>query len=148
MTGEDTGARLALELTRGDLKQGGGRTPFQILGDFGETGDVADLRRFQEWVRATKGQHFARWSNGAKNGLRLTVRTDDEIVAEEVGGETVYVFGPEEWAATCKTPGAQGRVLRAAEDGGARAVRDLLSGFVAAYRRRRSVGWEREMQAA
>ena len=138
VAGDGSGTPLALELTRGDLKVGAGRTPFQILAGFRETGDLQDLRLFQEWEKATKGQHFARWNNGARVALRIVSRSDDEIVSESVGGETLHAFTPEEWIATCRTRGGQARVLEAAEEGGAETVRDLLKRFVVEWKRKRA----------
>lgn len=144
VTGEESGSRLALELTRGDLKSGGGRTPFQILAGFRETGDLADLRLFQEWEKATKGQHFTRWSRGAKDALAVVEKSDEEIVEEEVGGETIYVPTPEEWLAACRTRGAQSRMLRIAEEQGEPGVRHYLTGIAARWRRRRRHGREED----
>jgi hypothetical protein len=46
------------ELARSDLKRGkeGHHLPLQILGDFGETGDRADLDLWNEYEVATKGR--------------------------------------------------------------------------------------------
>ncbi len=135
--GAESGAPLALELTRGDLKTGAGRPPFQVLAAFRETGDKRELELFQEWERATKGQHFARWSNGARAALGIAARSDEEIVSESVAGETLHAFTPDEWIAVCRTPGAQVRVLDAAEQGGGARVRALLWDLVVAWRVRR-----------
>ena len=126
--GEESGASLAMELTRGDLKTGRGRTPFQLLRSFADTGDLADLELFREWAEATKGKHFARWSDGARQALRVDELEDQDLVEKEVGGVPIYRPGPEEWQALVRTPGALCEALRVTEAGGAVAV----SGYAAA----------------
>ena len=128
--GEDTGASLAMELTRGDLKAGRGRSPFQILQGFADTGDLGDLELFREWVEATKGKHFTRWSDGARTALSVEELQDQDLVEMDVGGVTIYCLGPDEWHALTGTPGALCEALRVAEAGGAVAV----ATYVAAVR--------------
>jgi hypothetical protein len=56
----DRGKPVALEVARGDLKSSkhtGHRTPWEVLADFAETGDVDDLELWHEWERATQGVH-------------------------------------------------------------------------------------------
>lgn len=142
--GEDSGATLALELTRGDLKTGKGRTPFQILRDFLDSGDTRDLALFHEYEKATKGQHFARWSNGAKSALGIEDLSDQDLVEEEVGGETLYTFTPEEFHALSRTPGAMAEGLRVAEREGGEGVRKLLQFLVPRWKARRRAKWIRE----
>lgn len=140
--GEQSGRKLALELTRGDLKHGLGRTPFEILGAFHDTGDLAELALWHEWERATKGRHFTQWSQGARGELGLADElTDEELAEAEVGGELVYTFTPDEWHALiwharARSDGAMATPLGLAEDGGAKRVAGYLCGLVARWRRR------------
>lgn len=120
--GEDSHRSTAMELARGDLKEGRGRTPFDILADFKASRDRTDLALFHEWEEATKGQHFMRWSNGAKADLGLTDTSDQEFVEKEVGGRTIYAFTRDEWYVVRQAHGVLARLLRAAEDAGADGV--------------------------
>lgn len=135
--GQETGASLAMELTRGDLKEGRGRTPFEVLQEFKDTGDTAALDLFHEWEKATKGKHFSRWSDGARRALRVDELDDQELVEKEVGGITIYRPAAEEWHALTTTPGALCKALQVAESGGAKAVADFASSLREKWRRRR-----------
>ena len=124
--GDEKGLPVALEVARGDLKvsrRSGHRTPWQVLADFAETGDSADLTVWREWEQASSWVHAIRWSNGLRNEVGLDgALTDDEAVAVEVGGEVVYVFAMTDWAMVCRVRGGRGEVLRAAEEGGTAGV--------------------------
>lgn len=135
--GESTGASLAMELTRGDLKGGRGRAPFQILQAFADTGDMADLELFREWVEASKGKHFTRWSDGARKALCVDELEDQDLVEKEVGGITIYCPGPDEWHALTGTPGALCEALRVAEGGGTVAVATYVAALREKWRDRR-----------
>jgi hypothetical protein len=135
--GEETGASLAIELTRGDLKTGRGRSPFQIFQGFEDTGDIADLELFREWVEATKGKHFTRWSDGARNALSVEEVEDQDLVEKDVGGVPIYRPGPDEWHALTGTPGALCEALRVAEGGGAAAVATYVAALREKWRSRR-----------
>lgn len=87
------------ELARADLKSGrkGGRTPFEILADFSETGLVDDLELWWEYEEATAGRSAIRWSKGLRALLLPDIeeQSDDDIAAEEQDGEPVaYVMMP------------------------------------------------------
>lgn len=136
--GEETGASLAMELTRGDLKRGRGRAPFEILQGFKDTGDESDLELFHEWEKATKGKHFSRWSDGAREALRLDELEDQDLVEKEVGGITIYRPTPEEWHALTATPGGLCRALLIAERGGGQAVASYAAGLRKRWRGQRA----------
>ena len=90
---------LGNEIARADLKGGrrGGRTPFQILSDFGEHALADDLDLWHEYERATAGRSAIRWSPGLRALLLPDVeeQTDEEIAAEDAGGEPVaYITMP------------------------------------------------------
>jgi hypothetical protein len=124
VVGDDArGWGVAMELARGDLKRSrhaGQRTPWEILASFAETGDTAALGLWREWELTTKGVHAIQWSRGLRGLLQLGAeRTDEELVAEEIGGEVVYVFNDgEDWRAVRETRGARAQVLELAERGG------------------------------
>jgi hypothetical protein len=121
---------VALEVARGDLKtssNSGQRTPWQVLGDFADTGDCDDLAIWHEFERATTGVQAIRWSNGLRAAVALGEEaTDEEVVQAVVGGEVVYTFTMPEWRMLCRTRGARAKVLRFAEAGGELAVRRFM----------------------
>lgn len=141
--GADSGRKLAMELTRGDLKRGAGRTPFEILEAFRDTGDLAELARWHEWEKATKGRHFTQWSRGARAEFGLDELSDQELAEAQVGGDVVYTFTPDEWSAlvwasSWGTAAEMTVPLRLAETGGAEAVRAHLGELTERWRRERS----------
>ena len=126
VTGEKRLIPVAWEVARGDLKTSSHqehRTPWQVLGDFKESGDTADLRLWHEWERTTRNVHAIRWSNGLRAAVDLRKElSDEEIVAVAIGGEVLYVFSGYEWRVLTRTRGAMHAVLCAAEHGGSDAV--------------------------
>ena len=124
---DDESARsLALEVTRHDLKEGRrhGRTPFQILRDFRQTGDVADLVRWWEYERATFGRRAITWSVGLRARFPElgAEATDDEVAEGPEGGTVLAVIPPTTWAELVKLPAGPAVVLTAAEDGGVKGL--------------------------
>jgi hypothetical protein len=121
----------AEEMTRGDLKTSrtGSRTPFQILADYYQTGDTRDRTLWREYGRVTRGLSAVRWSRG----LRAVIlgpaneppRTDEELVAEDIGGELLAVIQLAVWS-RIRTAGIDHALLVAAEDGGLTALNVLL----------------------
>jgi hypothetical protein len=157
-------SRVGLELTRNDLKTGLvtrkgeqiSRTPWEILRAIAaapvadEDGVVnaqreLDIQRWHEWEREMHGVQAIRWSAGLKAMLGVLEREDEEIVAEEIGGETVHEFTAEEWRAVCGTKGAPTIVLERAEDAGGAGVRAYLAEIIPHYlaRQARDREWER-----
>ena len=116
-------------MTRADLKQGraGGRTPFEILDDFRWTGDDDDRVLWREYERATKGRQAITWSKGLRQLLAVTERTDEEIAAEEIGGEDLAVIDGDGWRRIVRIPGLTGLILDQVERGGLPAVNELLA---------------------
>jgi hypothetical protein len=118
------------ELARGDLKQGrnGSRTPFEILDDFRWTGDVEDLALWHEYETATKGHQAITWSKGLRAILGAEQeRTDEELAAEEVGGEDLAVIPAEVWSGIVAIPGLDAALLDAAERSGLDGMNKLLA---------------------
>jgi hypothetical protein len=93
------------EMVRGqDSKVGrkGRRTPFQIATDFFATGDLADLELWEQFEQGAHGIRALYWSNGLRKrlgemGAELDERSDEQIAAEERGGEPVALIPPETW---------------------------------------------------
>lgn len=155
---------VALEMARGDLKtarMAGHRTPWQVLDDLvsrrarsgdwtpaDDADDDRDVALWREWEKATKGVQAIRWSRGLRKAVGLTTeKTDEEIVAEEVGGVNCFTF-PEDlsWRAVSSTPGARAAVLRAAERGGPPAVKALVGAILRKWQDRRALMLIREVQ--
>lgn len=113
---EETGRRLGMELTRHDLKQGrrAGRAPFQILSDFAASGDCADLALWHEWETVSRGSQSLTWSRGLKSIFAVAEKSDEEIAAEEIGGEDVTMLSEAEWGVVVSECG-QLAILEAAE---------------------------------
>jgi hypothetical protein len=116
------------ELARADLKSGrnGHRTPFQILEDFRWTGDAEDLALWHAYERATKGHQAITWSKGLRHLLAARERKDEEIAAEEVGGEVIVRITTDIWRDVVRVPGLPAYLLDEAERGGADAVQAAL----------------------
>jgi hypothetical protein len=146
---------VALEMARGDLKtshHAGQRTVWQLLRDLTErraregewtpamdAADERDLALWLEWEKATKGVRAIRWSRGLRVAVGLDEeKSDEEIVAAEVGGVDVYVFpDTDSWKAVASTPGARAALIRAAETGGKHEVEWLITETLARWRMRR-----------
>jgi hypothetical protein len=118
------GGAVGNELARGDLKAGrnGHRTPFEILEDFRHTGDLADLALWHEYEAATKGHQCITWSKGLKKRLEISQKSDEEIAAEEIGGDIVMMIASESWRQITGVPGLPAYVLDQAEAGGRPAI--------------------------
>jgi hypothetical protein len=119
-------------MTRGDLKTSrtGGRTPFQILADYYQTGDVRDQRLWHEYSRVTRNLSAVRWSGGLRSVMLVPVaardRTDEELAIDEVDGELVAMIPIGVWSCV-RLAGLEHAVLVAAENGGLDAISALLS---------------------
>lgn len=126
---DDTGASVGNEVARGDLKhgKGGHRTPQQILEDFRQTGDAADIALYREYERATRGHQRITWSKGLRKLLAAPERTDEEVAAEDQGGDVVVLIEHEPWRRVTEIPGLPAYLLDEAERGGAPAVGAALA---------------------
>ena len=127
---QDSG--LGNEMARADLKGGkkSSRTPFEILANFGTTGDADDLGLWHEYEKATAGKSAIRWSRGLRNLLLPDVdeATDAEIAAEEQEGDEIAAILPQTWYKICDIPGARVAVKEAIEtDGWEGLIRTLLA---------------------
>ncbi len=129
------GRAVGNELARGDLKQGkdGHRTPLEILAGFAATGDVADRSLWREYEAASKGHQRISWSAGARAELlpELPEQTDEELAAEEVGGDLLGTISARDWwRAITPVLGLPAAVLEAAERGRAELVAVLAAAGV------------------
>jgi len=129
----DSGRAVGNELARGDLKQGstGHRTPLEILDDFRWTGDRADLALWREYERATYRHQRITWSKGLR-ALLLPgedEQTDEQIAAEDVGGEVVAVIEAKAWRTVVSVPGLPAALLDAVERGGLPELKAVLARY-------------------
>jgi hypothetical protein len=120
---EDTDRRVGMEMTRHDLKAARrkGRTPFQVLRDFSQSGDCADLELWREWERASRGTQSLTWSKGLKARFSVGDKTDEELAAEEVGGELIAELSVDQWNLV-NADGCALTLLNLAEDYGTQEV--------------------------
>ncbi|MFE3029369.1 protein rep [Nocardia tengchongensis] len=113
---------LGNEIARADMKDAtsGNRTPFQILADFGNGGLADDLELWWEFEAATAGKSAIRWSPGlwAKLMPDEEFGTEEEIAAEDEGGQTIAVLTPWTWRRISEVDGADIMVLEAVEASG------------------------------
>jgi hypothetical protein len=83
------------ELARADVKRSrieGGMSPFQLAAHAVYTGEVWAVRAWREWEQGSKGRRAIMWSPGLRDRLGFTDEaTDDELAAEEVGGDVVAI---------------------------------------------------------
>jgi hypothetical protein len=147
VVGEDDDDRrawgVAQEAARTDLKRShapGHRSPWQVLESFAETGDADDLALWHEYEQAMKGATAVKLGRGLRAAVGLGAEmSDEEIVAVEVGGETVYTFTDAgAWLATCEVRGGRARVLRAAEQWGASGCARMVAAIVRRWQYRRT----------
>jgi Replication protein len=92
---------------------------WSILRDGPVNGEVAGIRLWREWEKASKGKRQIAWSRGLRDrlGLLLEEKSDEDIAAEEIGSrdDTVVWITRNGWAALVRQPALIGQVLTAAE---------------------------------
>lgn len=119
VTGENDHAQpVAYELARGDLKtsrHAGHRTPWQVLQDYSANHLERDRQLWQEYEKATRRVNAIRWAVGlrAAVGLADDDQTDEELAMQEVGGDVLYTFAPNQWRALRDVDGFFDRTARA-----------------------------------
>jgi hypothetical protein len=125
------GKAVGNEIARGDLKRGrrGHRTPFEILEAFRQTGDLEDLILWRDYERATKGHQRITWSKGLRLLLAAPERTDEEIAAEEIGGDVIALLETDVWREITRIPGLPAHLLDQAEAGGLPAIKATLARY-------------------
>ncbi|MFE9335108.1 protein rep [Streptomyces sp. NPDC006925] len=121
------------ELARADLKTGrrAARMPFEVA-EGAAAGLADDVPLWHEYEYAAHGIRAAYWSNGLRALLaelvELDDRTDEEIAAEEIGGDGVALIPAETWHShVVRHRGRSLDLIRAAESGGVPAVRALVA---------------------
>ncbi|MFI2972744.1 protein rep, partial [Streptomyces sp. NPDC018584] len=128
---------LGSELARGDLKAGrfGTLAPFELLDYFGRTGDMAVVPIWHEYEKGTFRRRAITWSRGLRAQLLgdEAELSDEELAAEEVGGETWALMPAESLKAIRRIPGLQARILDTAETGGFVELVNLLTAYHLAF---------------
>nr|pir hypothetical protein - Streptomyces lavendulae plasmid pSLG33 [Streptomyces lavendulae] len=114
--------KVGNEIARGDMKAGrlGTLAPFEMLEYFRQTGDMAVVPIWQEYEKGTFRRRAITWSRGLRAELLGDEEelTDEELAAEEIGGETWALLPAESLRAIRRVPGLQSRILDTAENGG------------------------------
>ena len=131
------GKHIGNEIARGDFKKGKFSTlaPFELLEYFRQTGDMAVLPVWQEYEQGTHRRRAITWSRGLRAELLgdEPELSDDEVAAEEVGGETWAILPAESLRAIRRVPGLQTRLLDVAENGGFIELVNLLTAYHLTY---------------
>lgn len=112
------------EMTQALHKGGkaGGRTPFEIVADWGNYHRKGDARLVVEYIDATKGKAQLFFSKGVKAAAGLDEITDEQIAAAaSVDDQHVLFIAPSEWDAVVSAR-KQAELLDAAEAGGPEAA--------------------------
>jgi len=98
----DGGWTLEHELVKSNSKvgrSGGGRTPFQLLWDYG-AGDVVAGELFKEYAEAFEGRNQLVWSRGLRDLLGMgKEKTDEELVDAPLDENEILLANltPEQW---------------------------------------------------
>lgn len=77
----------------------GGRTPFQILGDFVTGREAPDLELWHEYEQVSRGKRALTWSRGLKAWAGIDDVSDEEIAAEDddLGEDAAPLFTIADW---------------------------------------------------
>jgi len=104
------------ELTKQPVKRGknGGRTPAQLLSDYG-MGDIQAARLWREYARVFKGKKQLVWSKGLRGLLGVGMELADSEIAGSIppGAEILARLSSIEWKAILKAD-LRGELLDAA----------------------------------
>ena len=81
------------------------------------------------FTSATRGHQAITWSPRLREVLAAPERSDEDLAAEEVGGEIIVMIPAQTWRAVVQVPGLPAYLLDEAERGGADAVAVALQRF-------------------
>ena len=115
------------ELAKASTKQGkkSGRHPFMLLKLF-EEGDGGAGQRFLEYAFAMRGKSRLFWSRGLKDACGINDVDDETLATEQTDyADLLGLLTSGEWEVVRKAR-AKADLLNAAENGGLKAVRDLV----------------------
>lgn len=121
------GRKLGMEAALGDAKFGkrGGKTPFQLLRDMDWENPGKDLVLWREWIDGSAGKLALTWSRGfrALAGLDEDSKTDEEVAAQELGGDPVLQITARGWYLV---KDRKAELLNVVESGGVEALQVWL----------------------
>lgn len=106
---------LAQELTGWVNKSGAGRSPWDILRDYGATRDESDRKLWREWAKATKGMRFLTWSRGLKARYRIPETSDQQEAAKERPSAPKLLLNRQLWNTLRAFPGSREHLLECIE---------------------------------
>lgn len=111
---------VGFEMTGSQSKRArrGSRTPWQVLHDFRQTGDLEDWEIFEEYETASKGKRALVWSPGLKDRFNVPELRDEQIADEEVGDREDTLFWVTDWGPIAADASLGGRLLGAVRTGG------------------------------
>lgn len=99
--------KISRELTSSYAKSSrSGRSPFAIARDAVETGNWADVALWREWEQVSLGRQQMTWSQGERDLRRfagLRDRCDEEIAADDAGGQDLVAVDGSGWAEIADT---------------------------------------------
>jgi hypothetical protein len=134
--------KATYELTGAGLKDGrstSSRTPWRVLDGFAETGDLDDLDLWREFEAASGGRRQMTGMGQLRRALGLaeddTEATDEDLAAEDEGGDIVLRIEAESWRTLCAAPGDIGVLLTLVGRGPMRDVCGFLKARGVAYSR-------------
>ena len=120
---------LDLEMTKAHVKTGreGHRTPWDLLRDFEQTGDLESGTLFKQFASAFTGKRQLVFSRGLRADLCMQPERTDREIAEEEEDDAILLgsLTDSEWNLILWRR-ARGQVLEAARYGGWSAVRNLI----------------------
>jgi hypothetical protein len=93
-------SKIAHEVTGGHSKRGrnGNRSMFEVFADGLATGLADDLEAWWQYEQASLGRRQLTWAKGTRERYGLEhERTDEEIAAEELGGDDLIALPVETW---------------------------------------------------
>ena len=100
--------KAAREVTASYAKDSrSGRSPLAILRDAVETYAADDVALLWEWEKASHGRRQLTWSTAERMDLRRFAglareRTDEEIAAQEAGGDDLVALAADTWDQLCR----------------------------------------------
>lgn len=111
---------VGFEMTGSMTKKGrkGSRSPWQVLEDFGQSGDLDDWDIWEQYEVASKGKRALVWSNGLKKMFGVGEKGDEEIADEEVGDRDDTLFWVTDWSVIAGQSHLGGQLLGEVQRGG------------------------------
>lgn len=110
-----------------------GKTPFDLLREYAETGSAYAADLFREYAVAFAGQVQLYWSQGLKDRFRIKEISDEQIAAHQEDDAIVLAsLTWDEWRLVLRSKD-RGLLLELARNGGADAVALYVAGLRARY---------------